>query len=580
MFAYGLIWPGARVSSRIVAIGFLMFAFSRTFAAGQPQSYDGLMDSGYKQLQQGEVERLDGESEREAGHCNKASVHFHQALVLDKAALSTFQAAESAFQGKPGETPKNAVFFQGVALNEMGQATVDYNGANVNPKLGAPKEFCAAVHSIERSIKLGMNPKENAALYFEFGWALIGARNFACGLQKLDWFLHNGPIDPSLRARAEQLKIFAEGQIKDAKDAAMSPIWGNPIVAKNASPMCGQPIVPRNKPLKCEEQTPVVVQNESQFQAWIVTGIGYDWNVSQLGRTLPVPSTLHGKGAFFKETNLSLEGDWFFYRNSGTDVLIDKMALTYAVIYDAYDGHSSFNNLGQTAFFNYCRAIALNWCLGFGIRDTWLRDDTQNISNTFVFGPSVTFAESDRLTTQLSYGVARSGYFTPSTPLTTLDGFTHRISLLQSWILVQRGAEAWSPSVTLSAVLGHEWTLTEGVIGDRQRDDPLIAIEWAVFSALDSCSFVRSITLSSSYQFRHDQYSNASFPSLTANDRFARRDNTQLFGIALSVKMIYDETMKNRLEALLGYTYTTDDSNVAVDSYDEPRIQASVKLNF
>ena len=68
MFAYGLIWSGARVSSRIVAIGFLMFAFSRTFAAGQPQSYDGLMDSGYKQLQQGEVERLDGESEREAEH--------------------------------------------------------------------------------------------------------------------------------------------------------------------------------------------------------------------------------------------------------------------------------------------------------------------------------------------------------------------------------------------------------------------------------------------------------------------------------------------------------------------------------
>jgi tetratricopeptide (TPR) repeat protein len=554
-----------------------MLACSPSFAAGKTR-YDTLMENGYWQLQRGEKERLDGEAEREARRFKEALIHFDRALGFDKAALSAFQAAESAFQGDPGETPKNAVFFQGVALNEMGQTTVDYKKATVNPKLGAPKEFCAAIHSIERSIKLEMTPKDNSALYFELGWALVGANNFMEGIRQLDRFLHEEPIEPLLKARAEQLRTFAEAQINDAKASAMSPIWGNRVVQKNASPMCGQPIVAKNKPLD-EDQSPSV-QNESQFQASLVTGIGYDWNVSQLGRTLPVPSTLNGKGAFFNETNLSLEGDWFFYRKSGTNVLIDKMALTYAVIHDAYDGHSSFNNLGQTAFFNYCRAIALNWCLGFGIRDTWLRDDTQNISNTFAFGPSVTFAESDRLATQLSYGVAWSAYFTPSTPVTTLDGFTHRVSLVQSWTVVQRAAEVWSPSVTLTAVLGHEWTLTEGVIGDRQRDDPLLKVEWAVFSALDYCSLVRSITLSGSYQFRHDQYSNASFPSLTADNRFARRDDTHLLGMALSVKMIYDETMKNRLEALLEYKYTADYSNVPANAYDEPRLLASVKVNF
>ena len=44
--------------------------------------------------------------------------------------------------------------------------------------------------------------------------------------------------------------------------------------------------------------------------------------------------------------------------------------------------------------------------------------------------------------------------------------------------------------------------------------------------------------------------------------------------------MIYDEKMKNRLEALLEYKYTTDYSNVPADAYDEPRLLASVKLNF
>ena len=130
-----------------------MLACSPSFAAAKTQ-YDALMEDGYAQLQRGEGERLDGEADSEAGQIGSAVSHFDQALACDKAALRAFQAAESAFQAERREgTPKNAVFFQGVALNEMGQATVDYNGASVNPKLGAPKEFCAATHSIERSIK-------------------------------------------------------------------------------------------------------------------------------------------------------------------------------------------------------------------------------------------------------------------------------------------------------------------------------------------------------------------------------------------------------------------------------------------
>jgi hypothetical protein len=38
--------------------------------------------------------------------------------------------------------------------------------------------------------------------------------------------------------------------------------------------------------------------------------------------------------------------------------------------------------------------------------------------------------------------------------------------------------------------------------------------------------------------------------------------------------------MRNRLEALVEYKYATDDSNVPEKAYDDPRILASVKLNF
>ena len=62
-----------------------------------------------------------------------------------------------------------------------------------------------------------MPPKDNPAVYFELGWALVGANNFIDGIRQLDRFLHDGPIEPSLKARAEQLRSFAEREINNAE---------------------------------------------------------------------------------------------------------------------------------------------------------------------------------------------------------------------------------------------------------------------------------------------------------------------------------------------------------------------------
>ena len=71
-----------------------------------------------------------------------------------------------------------------------------------------------------------MTRKDNSALYFELGWALIRAHKFADGFRKLGKFLAKGPIDPLLRTRAEQLRIFANNQIENAKKPDMSPVRG------------------------------------------------------------------------------------------------------------------------------------------------------------------------------------------------------------------------------------------------------------------------------------------------------------------------------------------------------------------
>jgi len=107
-----------------------------------------------------------------------------------------------------------------------------------------------------------------------------------------------------------------------------------------------------------------------------------------------------------------------------------------------------------------------------------------------------------------------------------------------------------------------------------------VKTEWTIFQAGDLCSLVRSVTLAGSYEYRHDQYENATFPTLTSANRFKRSDDTHLVAVALSVKLWYDEVLKNRLEAILLYQSTTNDSNVAANAYDQPRFISSLKVNF
>src|SRR5439155_6828418 len=100
-------------------------------------------------LKEGGVKRGEGESARQAGHFDEALRHYEQAIELDEKALELFKSAENyALQ----DNKKHAVFFEGVALIEKGQAIVSYNMASKDLKRGAPRAFCTALHEIERSI--------------------------------------------------------------------------------------------------------------------------------------------------------------------------------------------------------------------------------------------------------------------------------------------------------------------------------------------------------------------------------------------------------------------------------------------
>lgn len=540
----------------------LAFA-SQVSAKDQRGEYEKLMRAGDDLLHQGERERLAGESARHPGNFDDALPHYDKAIELDEEALGLFKSAENY---APQDHKKHAVFFEGVALIEKGQAIVSYNMATKNLKRGAPRVFCTALYEIKRSIALGMTPKANSSFFFELGLALMGAGEYEQGIQVLDQFLASPQGNPTQQRQAEALRDSAQKAINAAKQITPSPA-------------CGKALVPIKAPTKEDKPAPSAKQTESQIVYSITTGVGYDGNVTKLGRGLRLPEGLTGKGAAFNETILSLEGDWFLHHTKGDDDLIDKLAVSYAIIHDAYDEHSDSNNLGQTGLINYCHVITPRLCMGFLIGDTWLRDDTKNLSNTLAPQANLSYRESDQLATKISYTLAWAKYFTPSTPLTTLDGFTNRVALEQSFIAIQ-AYRTWSPGLTVTGQYGQEWTTTDGIVGDRQRENPLVKAEWVIFGARDSCSFVRSVTFASSYEYRHDEYCNATFPNLSATNRYKRRDDTHLADFAVSIKMWYDERMKNRLEAILDYKSITDNSNVPAKAFDDPRFVASLKFNF
>jgi hypothetical protein len=551
-----------RISSVILAL-LIALTIAHHAAAEDQQKYEQLMQEGNDLLRKGDEKLGSGENARHNGDFASALPEYDRAIELDRRALETFKSAENY---APPYQQKYAVFFEGVALLEEAHAIVFYNRASANLRRGAPHAFCAGLHEIRRSISLGMTETDNRSLYFELGAALVGAGENEEGIQALDRFLISHPDNSAQVNEANKLKADANAAI---------------IAAKSTSPppKCGKALSALKTPTKEDKPAPSAMQTDSQILWSVTTGVGYDGNVTKLGRSLPIPNGLAGKDAAFNETVLGLESDWFFYHKNGTDELIDKLAVNYAIIHDAYDEHSDSNSLGQTGLISYCRAIDPKSCLGFQIGDTYLRDDTKSLANILAPQVSFTYQESEVLASKISYTLAWNKYFTPTTSLANPDGFTNRIGLEQSFIAFQK-YRAWSPSLTLTGQFGHEWTTTDGVVGDRQREDPLFKAEWVIFKAANLCSFVRSAAFSGSYEYRHDDYRNATFPALTAANRFRRQDDTHLADFALSIKMWYDERLKNRLEVILDYKSTTDNSNVPAKAFDEPRFVASLKFNF
>lgn len=537
----------------------IMLLVAANLAARGANAYQAWMDKGYAALEAARAQTALLDAAASAHDEANARTLFQAILAQYRRALEDFENAAQADASNP-----NPWFFRGVTFNRIGELIQRYNEGMPARERGAPQAFCAAVREINRSIGLGMTTEQNPAFLVELAAALLASGDNVEARDAADRFLASSEADPTLRERAIALKQKAEANILANKK--IEPIH---ICAK-----APKPVVIPGKPAATSPDV------QSQFLKSITTGVGYNGNVTQLARGSALPPTTPHKGAFFNESALNLESDWFFHHQDGADDLVDKLAATYLLVHDAYDDLSSANSLIQKVGINYCRAISTNACAGVQLNDTWIRDDSITLSNLLALQPSFSYATSPDLTTQVSYAITRSDFSkTPKEPLAVLDGFSHQVAIQETWSHAL-GEGQWWPQIAITGKYAYQWTESDGIVGDKERDNALLKTEWAIFRAGDLCSFIRSVALSASYEYREDTYDNATFPSLTASRRFKRHDTTHLIDVALVFKLWYDENLKNRLEAVLQYQSTTNDSNVATKAYDQPRVIASVKVNF
>ena len=543
--------PRAAVAMTIVLV------FVSSISVARATGYDDLIKNGDAEMR----------SADESARAIATREEMQKVINQYQKAANTFRQAEEM---KPMEPL--AWFWRGMIYNRIGQVIKKFNKDKCKDERGAPAAFCTALDEINHAQSLGMKPAKQPTLLIQLAFALFNTGQLLEAKSTIDLFLSLGIGTEELQAQARNLQNDIGKQIKAVQEE------------KQKIYICGtapKPFVTPAPGVSCPTGT-----IQSQYLKSITTGFGYNGNVIPLGNGLPLPPGFPHKDAFFEESTLNLEADWFFYHPGGSQGLVDKLAATYIGVHDAYIDLSAGNTLLQTAGLSYCHCFSEKTCGGFEVKDAWLRSDTKNISNILALQPSVSYAESSELTTKLSYSAIRYDYsMTPKQSLANQDGFGHQLAIEQTWAhSISDGV--WSPDVTITAKYLHQWFVTEGIVGDKQRDDPFIKVDWCIFKADGVCAMLRSVNLAAVYEYRHDGYENVTFPTLKNGTKFKREDDTHLVDVALTFKLFYDEKLlsdeqvTSRLEAVLEYQSNINDSNIATNEYDQPRFIASLKVNF
>lgn len=477
--------------------------------------------------------------------------------LSDKARASAIEALEQ-FKLAEMEAPDRSepIFGEGLALAQL-------------------KDYCGAIRKFETVRKQNYETPETT---FALGNALVnssdvGSTELQRGIQLLDIYVSQARASNRPEAFPNLTIAEALSQKAKAKPKETSDKHDERDEEPNFA-SCPQPPPPTT---------------ELPFNASVVSAIGYNNNVTALGRGLPLPASLKQKDSFYNESSIAISKDWSLSHpssTSNTGWLGDKLSLNYVFTADTFAEFDERDRMLQTVLGSYQRSFTPHVAGLVKLSEQLLSIDQSIASNLFTAQEALVLSPNTRLKTLASYYLIRIDSFATTAPAADPDGFTHRAELTQIMVLKQ-DKDDFSNVLTLTGQYAHEWTLTNGVEGRFQRNELFGKVEWKPFHARTPCSFIRGVVFSVSDRWQPDEYSHATFSSTTDMRRFARSEDTNIAAFAISITMWYDQNMKNaglpdanRLEAIFDYRHTTRESNVGSKTYDQDLCLASLKLNF
>ena len=344
-------------SETAVAI-IIALVFANGISAARAMDYEQLILNGRKEMQAAADQATSIETREE----------LQVVIKLYEQAANSFREAEQKDSTNP-----LAWFQRGVVYNRIGQVIKNFNKNKCKDERGAPAAFCTALDEINhaRNLWRDSNEVEEPTLLIQLAFAQFKTGQLLEAERTIDEFLSRSS-DKELLAQAKLLRDEIAKNIADVKkektkihicgDApkAFATPLPRPAADGKDSSKTGEPVAQPNCP------TGTI---QSQYLKSITTGFGYNGNVIPLGNGLPLPSGFPHKDAFFEESTLNLEGDWFFYHSGGSEGLVDKLSATYIGIHDAYFDLSAANTFIQTGGLSYCHCFSEKTCGGFQVGD-------------------------------------------------------------------------------------------------------------------------------------------------------------------------------------------------------------------
>lgn len=407
-------------------------------------------------------------------------------------------------------------------------------------------------------------------LDFELGWAAMGRRQWQRCIERLERFERavpgRGQTSEFLgRCHLGERRIGqAEAHLREAvrRDPRLAPTVnlslasieqarGNAAAVRGRLDAVAAADAPAGRALRDLAGPPdPVVQPDRPLRASASVTTGYNDNVIGLGNTMPLP------------TDISRKGAWFVRLSAGaayTHQITSRTAATagYAALLDRYDGLAGANLDDHFVYGDLVHQASprLAYSLRLSAELTYL--SSRHFRDAYAVRPAVSYRFTGDSVSELSLTHTTSDYKTPVAPAFSRDGDSQVLGAVHSFRLPVRN---WSGA--LGATLGR--TRTRGA--DFSADSVGV-------SGTLRYTFPNRVVASGGLGISLDDYRNPN-TFAGAGFEFAREDRQSV------ASLLVTGPLRPGLRWYAQAQHVRNDSNIAFYDYTQSSVSAGIAADF